>query len=116
MWERVAQGLVRDFLDGTSMSLAFFVLSSLDLLMATDKTATTDRRAWINWIYEQQCAQGGFSGSPSLRIGEVSRVLLCGYPARFICNGLILYLTDKPGPSASGYDLYSSGELSHTWR
>lgn len=57
-----------------SMSLGFFVLSSLDLLNAIDKIATNDRLAWIDWIYEQQSPQGGFSGGPSLRTPEVSRV------------------------------------------
>lgn len=54
--------------DCSRMSLGFFVLSSLDLLNAKDKIAEKDRIAWIDWIYEQQCPGGGFSGGPSLRM------------------------------------------------
>lgn len=53
------------------MSLAFFLLSSLDLLNATDRISPGDRRAWIDWIYAQQSPIGGFSGGPSLRISDV---------------------------------------------
>lgn len=54
------------------MSLAFFVLSSLDLLGGTNRIADKDRLAWIDWIYDQQTAQGGFSGGRSLRLPLVS--------------------------------------------
>ncbi|KAK9894444.1 terpenoid cyclases/Protein prenyltransferase [Cystobasidium minutum MCA 4210] len=54
--------------DCSRMSLAFFVLSALDLLNATDKISPKDRQAWIDWIYEQQSSRGGFAGGPTTRL------------------------------------------------
>lgn len=58
------------------MSLAFFVLSSLDLLNATDKISPRDRQAWIDWIYAQQSPNGGFSGAPAVRLPSSVRTIL----------------------------------------
>lgn len=46
------------------MSLAYFALSSLDLLGAMDELEDGTRREYIDWIYAQQLPSGGFRGGP----------------------------------------------------
>ena len=50
------------------MSLAFFALSSLDLLGGLDRISQDEKRDYINWIYEQQLPSGGFRGGPFVGI------------------------------------------------
>ncbi|KAI9894405.1 MAG: hypothetical protein M1814_003162 [Vezdaea aestivalis] len=52
--------------DTARMSLAFFILSALDLLSALDSNLTlAERDAHISWIYHCQHPKGGFRGSPA---------------------------------------------------
>lgn len=46
------------------MSLAFFALSSLDLLGALDRVDEPTRREYVDWVYAQQHPKGGFRGGP----------------------------------------------------
>ena len=48
------------------MSLAYFALSSLDILGALDKLSPDDRAANIRWIYAQQLATGGQLAAPEM--------------------------------------------------
>ncbi|KAN0062761.1 geranylgeranyl transferase type-1 subunit beta [Thecaphora frezii] len=56
--------------DGQRMTLAYFALSSLDLLGAVEeKLKPEERSEYVDWIYEQQCPAelgGGFRGGPSI--------------------------------------------------
>lgn len=47
--------------DANRMTLAFFILSGLDLLSSLSSKITVDERAsYINWIYSCQLSEGGF--------------------------------------------------------
>ena len=49
--------------DASRMTLAFFILSALDLLDAlTTHTSLEERRAYVEWIYRCQHPNGGFRG------------------------------------------------------
>ncbi|KAI5289660.1 hypothetical protein KEM54_003474 [Ascosphaera aggregata] len=51
--------------DSNRMTLAFFVLASLDLLGALETSVSdTERSQYISWIYGCQLPTGGFRGSP----------------------------------------------------
>lgn len=62
------------FLTNGRMSLAFFVLSSLDLLGALNDTVSdSERQSYIDWIYDQQdSVHGGFRGGPFVGLPAVS--------------------------------------------
>jgi geranylgeranyl transferase type-1 subunit beta len=56
--------------DSNRVSLAFFILTSLDLLSAVDSHVTPEeRQGYIDWIYYCQHPSGGFRGSPSTDLG-----------------------------------------------
>ncbi|EPQ26672.1 uncharacterized protein PFL1_05652 [Pseudozyma flocculosa PF-1] len=56
--------------DSQRLTLAYFALSSLDLLGAIEgKISQADRAEYADWIYEQQCSAergGGFRGGPGV--------------------------------------------------
>lgn len=54
------------------MTLAFFIISALDLLGALEtRTTPGEREDWINWIYHCQHGDGGFRGSPATILGPL---------------------------------------------
>ena len=57
--------------DSTRMTLAFFIISALDLLDAL-KTHTSDeeRKAYVAWIYRCQHPNGGFRGFTGADLGS----------------------------------------------
>lgn len=57
--------------DSNRMTLAFFTLSSLDLLgVLFTRTKLEERREYSDWIYHCQHPQGGFRGSPGTDLRE----------------------------------------------
>lgn len=72
-----------------SMSLAFFALSSLDLLGALASITPAEKAGYVEWIYAQQHPQGGFRGSPFIGLAvsllpeavTARAPLTCFYPA-----------------------------------
>lgn len=53
------------------MSLAFFILSALDLLGTLVPNTTDIQRAeYVDWIYRNQHPQGGFRAFPGADLGE----------------------------------------------
>jgi geranylgeranyl transferase type-1 subunit beta len=56
--------------DATRMTLAFFIVSALDLLDVLETEIAADqRRGWIDWIYGCQLpTSGGFRGFPGVEI------------------------------------------------
>src|SRR5438045_2024582 len=58
--------------DSTRMTLAFFILSALDLLGAgPDILIDSDREAFKTWILHCEHPHGGFCGSPNHRYSDV---------------------------------------------
>lgn len=56
--------------DSNRMSLAFFILSGLDLLRALEpNTTTAERAAYVDWIYGNQHPHGGFRAFPGTNLG-----------------------------------------------
>ncbi|KAI9791917.1 MAG: hypothetical protein M1833_001299 [Piccolia ochrophora] len=57
-------------MDTIRMTLAFFILSALDLLSALQtRTSNVEREAYVDWIYRSQHPSGGFRGSPATSLG-----------------------------------------------
>ncbi|KAL8702941.1 MAG: hypothetical protein Q9201_003895 [Fulgogasparrea decipioides] len=57
--------------DSQRMTLAFFILSALDLLDALDTNITeAERTAYVDWIYRCQHPNGGFRGFTGTDMGE----------------------------------------------
>jgi geranylgeranyl transferase type-1 subunit beta len=60
--------------DSTRLSLAYFIVSALDLLNVLEtKVTSKERERWIQWIYHCQVAEGGFRGSTSTDFGAEKR-------------------------------------------
>lgn len=60
--------------DSQRTTLAFFILSALDLLgVLHEHTTSAERTAYINWIYKCQHPQGGFRGFTGTNFGEDKR-------------------------------------------
>lgn len=58
--------------DANRMMLAFFIVSSMDLLDCLDSTlAEEDRERYINWVYLCQHRDGGFRGFPGGGLGHL---------------------------------------------
>jgi geranylgeranyl transferase type-1 subunit beta len=59
--------------EASRMTLAFFCISSLDLLgLLEDSSFKEQKSSWIEWIYSQQIVNngcGGFRGGPFLNSG-----------------------------------------------
>lgn len=59
--------------DSNRMTLAFFIISALDLLGALEtRTTASERQSWIDWIYHCQHPDGGFRGSPASILGPLA--------------------------------------------
>ncbi len=57
--------------DSQRTTLAFFILSALDLLgVLYEKTTEPERAAYIDWIYRCQHPDGGFRGFTGANVGE----------------------------------------------
>lgn len=57
--------------DCNRLTLAFFILSALDLLGCLEaRISEQERRDYIDWIYHCQHPDGGFRGSPATDFGE----------------------------------------------
>jgi len=66
--------------DATRMSLAFFALSTLELLGALqEKVVSKEKEDYVNWIYAQQLPSGGFRGSPACQT-------VCSEPSSRLCR------------------------------
>lgn len=60
--------------DSNRISLAFFIVSALDLLGILDtKVTQEEREGWIQWIYHCQVVEGGFRGFSGTFFGEERR-------------------------------------------
>ena len=60
--------------DSTRLSLAYFIVSALDLLNILEtKITSKERESWIQWIYHCQLAEGGFRGSTGTDFGAEKR-------------------------------------------
>lgn len=56
--------------DSNRMTLAFFIISALDLLgVVQTHIPPAERQGYIDWIYHCQHADGGFRGSPATLLG-----------------------------------------------
>ncbi|KAH0363287.1 geranylgeranyl transferas-like protein type i beta subunit, partial [Aureobasidium melanogenum] len=59
--------------DSNRMSLAFFILSGLDLLGTLHKNTTEEQRKdYIDWIYSNQHPKGGFRAFPGATFGDAT--------------------------------------------
>lgn len=57
--------------DSNRMTLAFFIVSALDLLdLLESKVDTDERDSWISWIYSCQLDSGGFRGFTGTKFGN----------------------------------------------
>jgi geranylgeranyl transferase type-1 subunit beta len=62
--------------DSNRMTLAFFIVSALDLLDLLDsKIDTEERNSWIDWIYSCQLDSGGFRGFTGTKLDNNTRTL-----------------------------------------
>jgi geranylgeranyl transferase type-1 subunit beta len=60
--------------DSNRMTLAFFIVSALDLLnLLESKVDASERDSWVNWIYSCQLDNGGFRGFTGTKIGPEFR-------------------------------------------
>ena len=60
--------------DSTRLSLAYFIVSALDLLNILEaKVTREERNSWIQWIYHCQVPEGGFRGSTGTGFGDDKR-------------------------------------------
>ena len=87
--------------DSNRMTLAFFIVSALDLLdLLESKIEAKERDSWINWIYSCQLDSGGFRGFTGAKIGHKFRVLEnehwdpANVPATFFALVTLLILRD----------------------
>ena len=82
------------------MTLAFFILSALDLLGELDSALTPDERtAYIEWVYNCQLPEGGFRAFPgadfgALRNNENHVWDPASVPATFFALGSLILLGD----------------------
>ena len=52
-------------IDSNRMTFAYFIVSALDLLgVLFTRTSSTERDAYVDWVYSCQHPHGGFQGSP----------------------------------------------------
>lgn len=57
--------------DSQRTTLAFFIVSALDLLgVLHERTSEAERTAYIDWIYRCQHPDGGFRGSTGTNVGK----------------------------------------------
>ncbi|KAI9818222.1 MAG: hypothetical protein M1827_000847 [Pycnora praestabilis] len=57
--------------DSNRVTLAFFIVSALDLLDCLDShTTSTERQGYAEWIYHCQLPSGGFRGFPGASFGQ----------------------------------------------
>jgi prenyltransferase beta subunit len=61
--------------DGGRLALLYFTLSACDLLGV--QLPPEDVNAATDWIYAQQCPNGGFRGSPACGTVRCARVCIC---------------------------------------
>ena len=60
--------------DANRMTLAFFILSALDILgLLHSKITPEERESWIDWIYSCQVPGGGFRGFSGTNLGPEKR-------------------------------------------
>lgn len=60
--------------DSNRVTLAFFIVSALDLLgILHTKVTQEERESWVNWLYYCQVPEGGFRGFPGTSFGEDKR-------------------------------------------
>jgi geranylgeranyl transferase type-1 subunit beta len=88
--------------DSNRMTLAFFIISALDLLdLLESKTDRSERDGWIDWIYSCQLDSGGFRGFTGTKIDIRIRTLKnqhwdpANVPATFFALATLLVLGDN---------------------
>lgn len=60
--------------DSTRLSLAYFIVSALDILnILGSKVTSEEREGWIKWIYHCQVPEGGFRGFSGTDFGAEKR-------------------------------------------
>ncbi|KAK8202926.1 geranylgeranyl transferase-like protein type i beta subunit [Phyllosticta capitalensis] len=73
-WKRCLKTFLPHFYtsnDCNRLTLAFFIISALDLLRVRDDFMTPEERAdYVNWLYHNQHPNGGFRGSPATDLGQ----------------------------------------------
>ncbi len=87
--------------DSNRMTLAFFIVSALDLLdLLHSQIDTSERDCWRNWIYSCQLDSGGFRGFSGSKISQDVRSLdnqhwdPANVPATFFALVTLLILGD----------------------
>ena len=87
--------------DSNRMTLAFFIVSALDLLdLLHSQIDASERDNWRNWIYSCQLDSGGFRGFSGSKIGQDVRRLEnqhwdpANVPATFFALVTLLILGD----------------------
>lgn len=103
-WLRCAKTFLPDAYtsnDSNRMTLAFFIVSALDLLeILSSQIAVNERKSWINWVYSCQVDSGGFRGFTGTKIGDHLRSLgnqhwdPANVPATFFALVTLLILED----------------------
>lgn len=87
--------------DSSRMTLAFFILSALDLLDALHAyTSHEEREAYANWIYRCQHPSGGFRGFTGADVGSLrDEQKQCWDPANlaatYFALGALMILDDS---------------------
>jgi geranylgeranyl transferase type-1 subunit beta len=87
-------------MDPNRMSLAFFIVSALDLLDALDShTNPQERQGYVDWIYSCQHPDGGFRGFPGTNFGSRSSLENAVWdpanlPATYFAIGMLLIFRD----------------------
>ncbi|KAF2810468.1 geranylgeranyl transferase type I beta subunit [Mytilinidion resinicola] len=86
--------------DSNRMSLAFFIVSALDLLGNLDSgISAEERQGFIDWVYHCQHPDGGFRAFPGTDLGELRNEENkiwdpANVPATFFALGLLIVLGD----------------------
>lgn len=86
--------------DSNRMTLAFFIISALDLLgCLEDRTTQAERQGYVDWIYHCQRPSGGFRGFPATDFGDLTsdENLLwdpANLPATFFALSTLIILGD----------------------
>ncbi|KAI9724371.1 MAG: hypothetical protein M1812_000439 [Candelaria pacifica] len=86
--------------DSNRMTLAFFIISALDLLGCLEETTTqAERQEYVDWIYRCQRPSGGFRGSPATDFGDLTsheNILWdpANLPATFFALNTLIVLGD----------------------
>lgn len=101
------------------MSLAFFALSSLDLLGSTSVLKPEERTEYIEWIYDQQVLpSGGFRGGPFL--GLAVRCVCQEWPCRTFAERVSPWLCSTLGEESRAatpcHELYGPAQPGHPRR